>query len=76
MVERGRAYGEWDNDPEDFDSPWVDCDACGGFGVIGHDCGEDTCCCANPFDNIPCAQCDGRGGYPPPEHKREDSKDA
>jgi hypothetical protein len=46
----------------DFD--WVDCDLCGGDGVGGHDCGEDTCCCLEPEDNVVCHQCNGKGGWP------------
>lgn len=42
---------------------WVDCDWCGGEGVSGHDCGEDSCCCAHPEDDVICSQCDGRGGW-------------
>ena len=38
------------------------CDNCGGDGVDGHDCGEDTCCCADPEDDQPCEVCDGEGG--------------
>jgi len=41
---------------------WVRCDACGGEGVSGHDCGEDTCCCLYPEDNVTCDICDGQGG--------------
>lgn len=38
-----------------------DCEMCGGFGVDGHECGEDSCACANPEDNVPCEECDGSG---------------
>jgi len=37
------------------------CEHCGGEGVSGHDCGEDTCCCLDPVDNIPCDYCNGGG---------------
>lgn len=40
-----------------------DCDGCGGTGYDGHDCGEDTCCCAYPDDNLPCDMCSGAGGW-------------
>lgn len=30
-------------------------------GVSGHDCGEDSCCCADPEDNVRCDECQGRG---------------
>ena len=39
------------------------CDDCGGEGVSGHDCGEDTCCCADPDDNMDCDWCEGEGGH-------------
>lgn len=42
---------------------WVECDVCGGTGVDGHECGEDTCACAEPEDNETCAQCYGDGGW-------------
>lgn len=42
---------------------WVGCWQCGGEGVSGHDCGEDTCCCLHPEDNEPCDICDGNGGW-------------
>lgn len=42
---------------------WVDCDWCGGVGVSGHDCGEDTCCCFMPDDDVVCSQCSGHGGW-------------
>ena len=38
-----------------------DCGSCGGEGVSGHDCGEDSCCCEDPEDNVPCDACGGRG---------------
>ena len=40
-----------------------DCDACGGEGLSGHDCGEDTCCCAEPEENEECDYCNGRGVF-------------
>lgn len=49
---------EWD-EREHVDME--ECDACGGDGVSGHDCGEDTCCCLNPDDNITCQTCNGTG---------------
>ena len=41
----------------------VTCDTCGGAGVDGHDCGEDTCCCLDPEENATCTMCDGAGGW-------------
>lgn len=42
---------------------WNDCWDCGGEGVTHHDCGEDTCCCLHPEDNVGCETCGGTGGY-------------
>jgi hypothetical protein len=42
---------------------WEDCDQCGGTGYNGHECGEDTCCCLYPEDNVTCDYCDGKGGH-------------
>jgi hypothetical protein len=39
------------------------CYQCGGDGVDGHDCGEDTCCCLHPDENETCDICDGEGGW-------------
>lgn len=54
-----------ENDPN---APWnqrdpdtMDCPDCEGSGLCGHDCGEDTCCCLNPEDNLSCAKCGGSG---------------
>lgn len=30
-------------------------------GYVGHDCGEDCCCCADPEDNVACEICHGNG---------------
>ena len=45
------------------DIAWEDCENCGGSGFDGHECGEDTCCCLYPEDNVPCDWCDGKGGH-------------
>lgn len=42
---------------------WQSCEQCGGDGVFGHDCGEDTCCCLDPEEDDPCEICDGEGGW-------------
>ena len=42
---------------------WIDCTNCGGEGMVDHDCGEDTCCCASPEENVPCDICAGEGGW-------------
>jgi hypothetical protein len=41
----------------------VRCWDCGGEGYSGHDCGEDSCCCLYPEDNMVCDTCDGKGYY-------------
>lgn len=33
-------------------------------GYVGHDCGEDCCCCADPEDNVVCDICRGIGAFP------------
>jgi hypothetical protein len=42
---------------------WQDCHDCGGEGYSHHDCGEDSCCCADPEDNVACGTCQGKGGW-------------
>lgn len=42
---------------------WVDCENCDEFGMSHHDCGEDSCCCRFPEDNVPCRTCGGHGGW-------------
>lgn len=48
-----------------------DCEACGGEGLDGHDCGEDCCCCADPEENVVCAYCGGKGSFPHCASSRE-----
>lgn len=62
---------------EDQFSDWIDCWQCGGEGYSHHDCGEDTCCCADPEDNVRCDICHGKGGWkreakaePQPEQRK------
>jgi len=45
------------------DGDYVDCWNCGGEGFSGHDCGEDTCCCLDPEDDVVCDICKGEGGW-------------
>lgn len=45
------------------ETEWMECWACGGEGVDGHDRGEDTCCCLDPEDNVICNICEGDGGW-------------
>lgn len=56
-------YFDPDYEP-DFDE-WETCPDCAGEGMNGHDCGEDTCCCRYPEENMPCQTCDGAGGWKP-----------
>ena len=42
---------------------WTECWNCGGDGFSYHDCGEDTCCCLEPEDNVTCDVCMGMGGW-------------
>lgn len=44
------------------EAEWVYCENCID-GFTDHDCGEDTCCCAEPEDNIVCEICHGNGGW-------------
>ena len=40
-----------------------ECWACGGDGVDGHDCGDDTCFCLRPEENVDCTHCHGTGHF-------------
>jgi hypothetical protein len=42
---------------------WRECWNCGGDLYVDHDCGEDTCCCLWPEDNVKCDICNGNGGW-------------
>lgn len=50
---------------EEILGDWVDCWNC-IEGLTGHDCGEDTCCCLHPEDNVVCDICNGEGGWRKP----------
>jgi hypothetical protein len=41
---------------------WEECAHCDD-GFVGHDCGEDCCCCADPEPNIVCDVCGGKCGW-------------
>lgn len=44
-------------DPDDLDV----CQECGGNGGF-HDCGDDTCCCEDPYElTETCDECGGSG---------------
>jgi len=45
------------------DMEWVECYELDCEDGYYHDCGEDTCCCANPMPNTPCPTCKGEGGW-------------
>ncbi len=40
-----------------------ECEMCSGEGYVDHDCGEDTCCCLDPDNNVPCGYCHGTGTW-------------
>ncbi len=69
-------------DPNDPQAPWnakdpvmEDCENCFGTGFDGHDCGEDTCCCANPTDNLECDMCQGTGSVEADDEDQFEFKD-
>lgn len=59
------------NDGRDWDCQCARCGSsmdwhyCGNCddGVVGHDCGEDTCMCLHPEENVVCGICCGKGGW-------------
>jgi hypothetical protein len=73
MNETKNVIGECPNDGRQWECQcarcgssleFEECDNCAGEGVYGHECGEDTCCCLHPEDNVPCNYCGGKGNYP------------
>ena len=42
---------------------WQECEHCDEYGFTHHDCGEDTCCCRTPENNVVCDVCDGKHGW-------------
>lgn len=63
-----------DDEPLDDDlDDWIECWNCGGERYSHHDCGEDTCWCLYPKDNVLCDVCNGKGGWErsTPEPPRE-----
>lgn len=48
---------------QDTENDWTECWQCGGMKFSHHDCGEDTCCCLQPEDNVICDICHGNGGW-------------
>lgn len=81
-----RAGGEPDEDLHGPECPrcgcellWEECEYCGGEGFDGHDCGEDTCVCLDPVDNIVCGICEGLGGWwecPCCDHEEDPEEEA
>lgn len=55
------VHDEPDYEPSDYDEDTC-CDRCLGEGYF-HDCGEDTCCCADPegTELVTCPDCGGSG---------------
>ena len=49
--------------PFDYETEWTTCWDCGGSGYTHHNCGEDSCCCLYPEDNVTCDTCNGEGGW-------------
>jgi hypothetical protein len=45
-----------------YEKSWRDCYNC-DEGFSSHDCGEDSCCCLEPEDNVECDICNGKGGW-------------
>jgi hypothetical protein len=63
-MERSYPWSEPRDDDYYDEREWIDCESCGGTGMTGeHDCGEDTCCCLNPEENVICDICEGAGGW-------------
>lgn len=56
---------EWDCQCARCGSSMVyeECGSCDENGMSHHDCGEDSCCCADPEPNVPCDLCNGEGGW-------------
>lgn len=57
---------------DDIEQADIQCPKCGNElvqrrchdcedGFSHHDCGEDTCCCLDPEDNVKCDECSGHG---------------
>ena len=42
---------------------WVECYNCDDDGMTDHDCGEDSCCCLEPWNNVQCDICNGKTGW-------------
>ena len=57
MIETANLCKECGNE-KTFRDCW-NCDE----GCSYHDCGEDSCCCLDPIDNMRCDVCYGRGGF-------------
>lgn len=58
----------------EYTGDWTECWNCNGDGVSHHDCGEDTCCCLEPEDNVRCDVCHGLGGWSPDEAGAQDDE--
>ena len=57
---QGGVSGMTPTDDDNDDVRSARCWSCDGSGEAEHDCGEDTCCCANPMPGV-CRACGGTG---------------
>ena len=60
---------------EHINEDWTECWNCFGYIFTHHDCGEDTCCCLEPEDNVLCDVCHGHGGWGISESEQENSNE-
>jgi hypothetical protein len=70
LYDESNQIEHWEDEPSGpfcphCDSPmdWEECGLCDDEGFVGHDCGEDVCCCLDPEPNERCGQCGGKGGW-------------
>ena len=42
---------------------WIECLKCDSQGYTHHECGDDTCACKYPSNNIVCDICDEKTGW-------------
>lgn len=56
------SFDGWECSACGNDAQWIACESCDD-GLVGHDCGEDTCACVDPQENVRCGVCDGDSGW-------------